>query len=86
MGIRWNLRVVLICISLMWKVVSHFFKCFLAIQDGQKFKPLLRILFRSVLQFFIWVIRLVSNFLGSIHILDILTLSNVELLIFFFLL
>jgi hypothetical protein len=30
-GVRWNLRVSLICISLMAKDVEHFLKCFSAI-------------------------------------------------------
>jgi hypothetical protein len=31
-GVRWNLKVVLICISLMFKDAEHFFKCFSAMR------------------------------------------------------
>jgi hypothetical protein len=33
-GVRWNLRVVLICISKMIKDAEHFFRCFSAIQHS----------------------------------------------------
>lgn len=39
-SIRWNLRVILIRISLMIKDFEHFFKCFSAIQDSSVENPL----------------------------------------------
>jgi hypothetical protein len=33
MGIKWNLRVILICISRMTKDIERFFKCFSTIRD-----------------------------------------------------
>ena len=46
---RWNLSVVLICISLMAKNVEHFHKCLSPILDSSVVSSL----FRSVLHFFI---------------------------------
>jgi hypothetical protein len=47
-GVRWNLRVVLICIILMIKDVEHFFRWFSAIQ----YSSVEHSLFRSVHHFF----------------------------------
>jgi hypothetical protein len=48
-GVRSNLRVVLICISLLTKDVEHFFKCFSSMRDSSVENSL----FSSVLQFLI---------------------------------
>jgi hypothetical protein len=46
-GVRWNLRVVLICISLMIKDVEHFFRYFSAL----RYSSVENSLFSSVLHF-----------------------------------
>jgi hypothetical protein len=56
-GVRWNLGVILICISLITKDVEHFFKYFLAIQDSSVENSL----FRSVPHFFIIFFIYISN-------------------------
>jgi hypothetical protein len=48
-GVKWNLRVVLICISLMTKDVEHFFRCFSFI----RFSSFENSLFSSIPQFLI---------------------------------
>ena len=74
-GIRWNLRVV-ICIFLMTKDVELFLKCLSAILDSSVESSLVR----SVLQFFIGLfVLLMTNFLSSLNILEIRSLSDVGL-------
>ena len=51
MGVRWNLRVILTCISMMTKDIEHSFKCFSAIRDSS----VENFLFSSVLHFFFWL-------------------------------
>jgi hypothetical protein len=67
-SVRWNLRVVLICISLMTKDVEHFFRCFSAI----RYSSVENSLFSSVLKFLTVLFGfLESNFLSSLYMLDI---------------
>jgi hypothetical protein len=67
-GVWWNLRVVLICISLMIKDVEHFFRCFSAIQYSSFENSLVS----SEPQFLMGLFEfLESTFLSSLYILDI---------------
>jgi hypothetical protein len=67
-GVRWNLSVLLICISLMMKDVEHFFKCFSAIQ----YSSVENSLFSSISLLKIGLFgSLKSNFLNSLYILNI---------------
>jgi hypothetical protein len=75
-GVRWNLRVVLICISLMIKDVEHFFKCFSTL----RYSSVENSLFSSVPNFLMVLFEfLESSFLTSLYILDISPLSDLGL-------
>jgi hypothetical protein len=75
--VRWNLRVVLICIFLMIKDVEHFFRCFSAIRYSSGEKSL----FSSEPHFLMGLFDFMeSTFLSSLYILDISPLSNISIL------
>jgi hypothetical protein len=67
-GVRWNLRVVLLCISLMIKDAEHFFRCFSAIQYSSGGNSLLISEAYFLMGLFDF---LESTFLSSLYILDI---------------
>ena len=67
-GVRWNPRVVLICISLMTKDVEHFFRCFSTIQVSSVGNSLFCLGSHFLIGLFDC---LAFNFLSSLYILDI---------------
>jgi hypothetical protein len=74
-GVKWNLRVVLICISLMIKDVDHFFRCFSAIRysSGENYLFISEPhLLKSLFDF------LESTLLSSLYILDISPLPDIR--------
>ena len=72
-GVRWYLKVVLICISLIAKEVEHDLKCLFDIRSSSVENSL----FSSVPHFLIGLIRvLVSSFLSSVYIFEISPLSD----------
>ena len=80
-GVRWNLRVVLICISLKAKDVEHFLRCFSVI----RYSSIENFLFKSVPHFIIGLFNsLVSSFFSSLYTLDGRPLSDVGLVKIFF--
>jgi hypothetical protein len=80
-AVKWNLRVILICISLMTKGVEHFFKYISAIQESS----VENFLFSFVPHSLIGLSgSLESNFLSSLYILNISPLSDVGLVQMFF--
>jgi hypothetical protein len=75
-GVRWNLSVVLICISFMARDGEHFFMCFLAILMSSFEK----VLFSAVAHFFIGSLILGEfSFLSSLYIMVIFPLSDAYL-------
>jgi hypothetical protein len=75
-GVRWNLRVVLICISLMNKDVEYFFKYFSALW----YSPVENSLFSSVPQYLMGLFEFLEfSFLSCLYILDISPLSDLGL-------
>jgi hypothetical protein len=78
--IRWNLRVILICISLITKDFEHFFRYFSVIRDSS----VVNSQFSSITHFLIRFGFLMVSFLSSLYTLDITPLSDVGLVKNFF--
>jgi hypothetical protein len=76
-GVRWNIRVVLICISLMIKDVEYFFRCFSAL----RYSSVENSLFSSISHFLMGIFEFLEySFLSFLYILDISPLSDLGLI------
>jgi hypothetical protein len=81
----WNLKIVLICISLMTRDVEHFFKCFSATQNSSAENSLFSSLCTSFLiglfgfcfVLFCFVLFLEVNFLSPLYTLVISPLLDI---------
>ena len=66
-GVKWNLRVILICISLITKDLDSYFNCFFALQDSSVVNSV-----ESRIHYLIGMFGfLVVSFLSSLYALDI---------------
>lgn len=72
-GIKWNLKVVLICVSLVAEDIEYFFKCFSVIWVYWKFCLNLYPNFKIGSFGF-----LISSFLSSLYVLDINSVLDVD--------
>jgi hypothetical protein len=75
-GVRWNIRIVLTCISLIPKDFEHFFGCLSAIQNSSAVNSWLSSIPHFLIGLFICLFVFVINFLSSLYILDISPLSD----------
>jgi hypothetical protein len=79
--VRWNFRVVLLCISMITKNFERLIRCFSAIQDSSVVKSQ----FSSIPHFLIGSFGfLMFGFLSSLYILDFSPLSGMKLVRIFF--
>jgi hypothetical protein len=80
-GVRWNVKVILIYSSLITKDFKHFFKCFSDIWDSlvvnSQFSSIPPHFLIGLFGFWIFFFFLVINFLSSLYILDFSPLYDV---------